>query len=41
MVNWQRGVMRLMRITNHEVVVTGVTDFTPTYRRIHFSGAEL
>ena len=41
MVNWQRGVMRLMRITNHEVVVTGVTDFTPAYRRIHFSGPEL
>lgn len=41
MVNWQRGVMRLMRITNHEVVVTGVKDFTPTYRRIHFSGPEL
>lgn len=41
MVNWQRGVMRLMRITNHEVVVTEVTDFTPNYRRIRFSGAEL
>jgi NADPH-dependent ferric siderophore reductase len=41
MVNWQRGVMRLMRITNHEVIVTGVEDFTATYRRIHFSGPEL
>lgn len=41
MVNWQRGVMRLFRITNHEVVVTGIEDFTPTYRRIHFSGPEL
>ncbi|SDS08819.1 ATP-binding cassette, subfamily B, IrtA [Brevibacterium siliguriense] len=41
MVNWQRGVMRLFRITNHEVVVTGVKDFTPNYRRIHFSGPEL
>lgn len=41
MVNWQRGVMRLMRITNHEVMVTGVEDFTATYRRIHFSGPEL
>ena len=41
MVNWQRGVMRLFRVTNHEVDVTGVEDFTPTYRRIHFSGPEL
>ncbi|WP_209323958.1 siderophore-interacting protein [Brevibacterium renqingii] len=41
MVNWQRGVMRLFRVSNHEVVVTGVEDFTATYRRIHFSGPEL
>src|SRR5699024_4053459 len=41
MVNWQRGVMRLMRITNHEVIVTGIEDFTARYRRIHFSGPEL
>ena len=41
MVNWRRGVMRLMRITNHEVIVTGIEDFTARYRRIHFSGPEL
>lgn len=41
MVNWQRGVMRLMRITNHEVTVTRVEDFTDYYRRIHFTGPEL
>lgn len=41
MVNWQRGVMRLMRITNHEVVVTGIEDFTEHYRRIRFNGPEL
>ncbi|WP_346036437.1 siderophore-interacting protein [Brevibacterium picturae] len=41
MVNWQRGVMRLMRITNHEVAVTRVEDFTDYYRRIHFSGPDL
>src|SRR5699024_12777250 len=33
--------MRLVRITNHEVMGTGVEDFTATYRRIHFSGPEL
>src|SRR5699024_8047151 len=41
MVNWQRGVVRLMRITNHEVIVTGIEDFTARYRRIAFSGPEL
>ncbi|MCF2586859.1 siderophore-interacting protein [Brevibacterium sp. UCMA 11752] len=41
MVNWQRGVMRLMRITNHKVAVTQVEDFTDYYRRIHFTGPEL
>lgn len=41
MVNWQRGVMRLMRIANHEVAVTKVEDFTDFYRRIHFSGPNL
>ncbi|WP_298419182.1 siderophore-interacting protein [Brevibacterium sp.] len=30
-----------MRITNHEVIVTGIEDFTARYRRIHFSGPEL
>jgi NADPH-dependent ferric siderophore reductase len=34
--NWQRGVMRLMRIANHEVEVVGIRDFTPWYRRIEF-----
>lgn len=41
MVNWQRGVMRMMRIANHEVAVTKVEDFTDFYRRIHFSGPDL
>ncbi|WP_217181103.1 siderophore-interacting protein [Streptomyces sp. AC495_CC817] len=34
--NWQRGVMRLMRIANHPVEVVGIRDFTPWYRRIEF-----
>ncbi|WEK60860.1 MAG: siderophore-interacting protein [Candidatus Microbacterium colombiense] len=34
--NWQRGMMRLMRIANHEVEVVEVHDFTPWYRRITF-----
>ncbi|MBM9468353.1 siderophore-interacting protein [Nakamurella leprariae] len=37
MVNWQRGVMRVMRIANHPVRVVAVHDFTPWYRRITFS----
>ncbi|TSI19654.1 siderophore-interacting protein [Brevibacterium aurantiacum] len=41
MVNWQRGVMRLMRISNHEIAVTRVEDFTDFYRRIHFTGPQL
>lgn len=35
-VNWQRGVMRLMRIANHPAVVVDIEDFTPWYRRIVF-----
>lgn len=41
MVNWQRGVMRAMRIVNHPVTVTGVHDCTPWYRRITFVAPEL
>lgn len=41
MVNWQRGVERLRRDTNHEVVVTRVEDFGDRYRRIHFTGDDL
>lgn len=39
--NWQRGMMRLMRIANHPAVVTGIEDFTPWYRRITFRAPEL
>lgn len=35
--NWQRGIMRLMRIENHEARVVAVEDFTPWYRRIVFA----
>lgn len=41
MANWQRGVMRLMRITNHPVTVTAVHDYTPWYRRITFTAPDL
>lgn len=41
MANWQRGVLRLMRIANHPVTVTHVQDFTPWYRRIVFDGPEV
>src|SRR5699024_6748134 len=41
MVNWQRGVMWLMRITNHEVIVTRVEDFTESYRPILLRVPEL
>lgn len=41
MVNWQRGVMRLMRIANHEIAVTRVEDLTDRYRRIRFTGHAL
>jgi ATP-binding cassette subfamily B protein IrtA len=34
--NWQRGMMRLMRIANHPVEVVSVEDLTPWYRRIGF-----
>ncbi|WP_159498864.1 siderophore-interacting protein [Microbacterium sp. 18062] len=39
--NWQRGLMRLMRITNYPTEVVRVEDFTPWYRRIVFRGPEL
>lgn len=39
--NWQRGMVRLMRIANHPAVVAGVEDFTPWYRRIVFHAPEL
>lgn len=40
-INVQRGIMRAMRIRNHAVTVLGTEDFTPGYRRIHFSAPEL
>lgn len=40
-VNWQRGVLRMMRVANHRVTVVGVTDFTDWYRRIVFAAPEL
>lgn len=39
--NWQRGMMRLMRIANHPVQVVSVDDLTPWYRRIGFHAPEL
>lgn len=41
MANWQRGVMRLMRIPNHAVTVTVIHDYTPCYRRITFTAPDL
>lgn len=38
--NWQRGVLRLMRVVNHPVSVIEIADFTPWYRRIRFSAPE-
>ncbi|ASU83862.1 siderophore-interacting protein [Nocardiopsis gilva YIM 90087] len=38
--NWQRGVLRVMGVTNHPVTVTAVRDFTPWYRRITFSAPD-
>jgi ATP-binding cassette subfamily B protein IrtA len=37
MANFERGIMRLMRITNHPLEVVGVTH---RYRRIRFHGPE-
>lgn len=39
--NWQRGMMRLMRITNHPARVVSIEDFTPWYRRIVFRSEEM
>lgn len=39
-VNWQRGVLRMMRVANHRVTVLSVADLTPWYRRIVFSAPE-
>jgi ATP-binding cassette subfamily B protein IrtA len=39
--NWQRGMMRLMRIANHPAVVASIEDFTPWYRRIVFTAPDL
>lgn len=41
MPNWQRGMMRMLRIPQHEVVVTGIHDYSSRYRRITFSCPEL
>lgn len=40
MPNWQRGMMRAMRIPNHTVTVHSIHDFTDWYRRITFSAPE-
>ncbi|MGO2658202.1 siderophore-interacting protein [Mycetocola reblochoni] len=39
--NWQRSVLRLMRVTNHPVTVVEVHDPTPWYRRVVFHAPEL
>jgi len=39
--NWQRGVMRLMGVTNHPVEVVAIDDLTPWYRRITFHAPSL
>ena len=39
--NWQRGIMRLMRIANHPTRVVGIEDFTPWYRRVVFRAPEV
>ncbi|MGO3886173.1 MAG: siderophore-interacting protein [Mycetocola sp.] len=39
--NWQRSVLRLMRVANHPVTVVAVDDPTPWYRRITFHAPEL
>ncbi|GAB3595496.1 siderophore-interacting protein [Microbacterium tumbae] len=39
--NWQRGMMRLLRIANHPAEVIEVRDFTPWYRRIVFRSPEV
>lgn len=41
MANWQRGMLRVMRVTNHPATVIDIHDFTPWYRRITFSAPEL
>ncbi|WP_166980413.1 siderophore-interacting protein [Paramicrobacterium fandaimingii] len=41
MANWQRGVLRAMRVAHHPVTVTDVADATPWYRRITFSAPDL
>lgn len=41
MANWQRGMLRLMRVANHPVTVTQIEDLTPWYRRITFSAPDL
>lgn len=41
MPNWQRGMMRALRIPNHPITVESIHDFTPWYRRITFHAAEL
>ncbi|MFF3027167.1 siderophore-interacting protein [Microbacterium sp. NPDC057944] len=39
--NWQRGMMRLMRIANHPTEVVEIRDFTPWYRRIVFRAPDV
>jgi NADPH-dependent ferric siderophore reductase len=39
--NWQRGMMRLMRIANHPAQVVAIEDYTPWYRRIVFRAPEV
>ncbi|GAA3648003.1 siderophore-interacting protein [Microbacterium marinilacus] len=41
MANWQRGMMRLLRIANHPAEVIAVDDLTPWYRRILFRSPEV
>ncbi len=36
-VNWQRGVLKALRVKNHPIEVLGVADLTPWYRRLRVS----
>lgn len=41
MPQWQRGIMRALRIPSHKVTVCGIEDITPYYRRVTFLAPEL
>lgn len=37
---WEHRLMKLYRIGEHPVAVTGRTDYTPHYRRVHFAAPD-